>query len=303
MEYINKSSLQLSGESIIVYFLKKLKEFGANYPKDLYETFKSAKNDNDIFLQELLTAILLEEQNNRCCYCMRNLEADDEEKTLEHLIPNKGLLNKQHFERYLNDDTILNERNLCYAQHFIDNEEVSYPPFPHTIAYQNLSVSCNGKYFRTGSSAHCNLFRGKKDIIPCIIFDTINDDVEYKSNGFVIWTKETEPLPSFDKLGLNDNILKMIRRIWFYANKKDINPLELSPVQRDELLYAIISEINDKEFDILLNFKNDVFWNKFKKYDYFSKYNIKKIAKQLVNMKPKELCELLWLLSSLIKIG
>ncbi|GHT09887.1 hypothetical protein FACS189426_09260 [Bacteroidia bacterium] len=128
MKFIDKTKLATEAEAIVSAFLKELKVEGAVYPNDLYSKFKSAKNKKNILLQFLLTKLLLQEQHNRCCYCMRKLDADDEEKTLEHLIPNK-IKSKSAFDAYLNPETVLNEKNVCFAEEFISKQETKFVSF------------------------------------------------------------------------------------------------------------------------------------------------------------------------------
>lgn len=94
----------------------------------------------------------MEEQHNRCCYCMRRLDSE----TLEHLIPNK-INDKTKFDNCLDSNTVLNNKNGCFSNDFIKNRTKEYPPYPHAIACQNFVVSC-------GSKSHCNTGRRNKEI-------------------------------------------------------------------------------------------------------------------------------------------
>lgn len=87
MEFIDKTKLKNEGETIISSFLKRLKIENNPYPKDsksLFKVFQSDKNDEGILSQDLLRNVLLKEQKNRCCYCMRRLDSDNEEKEKNH---------------------------------------------------------------------------------------------------------------------------------------------------------------------------------------------------------------------------
>jgi hypothetical protein len=296
MEFIDKTVLETRGEAIVTNFLRELKAEGATYPRDLYDTFKSAKNDEGILLKDLLTDLLMEEQHNYCCYCMRKLDAADEEKTVEHLIPNK-IKSKKEFDTYLNSETVLNDKTVCWADEFIEKEELNFPPYPHSIAYHNLSISCNGKISRSSNASHCNLKRGNKYVKPFILHPQINKEFEYNTDGFVHWEDEQ----SIDKLGLNTDLLRMIRRIWFYANKKESNLLELNDSQRNKFLIELEKEVPDDEWDMLFNFKSEPYWNLLKKYNYFASYklkknlkkNLKKLARQLMRLTVTEIKDLI----------
>jgi hypothetical protein len=269
MKLIDKTVLEAEAEAIVAGFLKDLKEGETAYPKDLYNAFKSARNEEGLFLKDLLIALLLKEQHNCCCYCMRRLDAG-EEKTVEHLIPNKGI-DRSKFDKYLNPNTVLNDKKVCYAEEFINNQETVCPPFPHTIAYQNLTISCNGKFSKSDSITHCNLHRGEKYVEPFILNDSIVEQIEYKPDGFVIWKADPNEIPSLNRLGLNNERLKMTRRIWFYANKRGCDLSKLNASQKNEFLYKLLENIPENESEVLLNFTKDHYWQiVVEKYDYFA---------------------------------
>jgi hypothetical protein len=282
MKFIDKTILATEAEAIVSAFLKELKVEGAEYPKDLYSAFKSAKNEENILLQNLLTNLLLKEQHNRCCYCMRKLDSEDEEKTIEHLIPNKTK-SKAIFDTYLNPKTVLNDENVCFAEDFINKQETKFPPYPHTIAYHNLSVSCNGKISRSGSAIHCNLKRGDEYMEPFILYSKISEEFKYTTNGFVLWKDKKNIL---DQLGLNTTRLRMIRCIWFHATQNNFNLLECNDTQRRIFLIKLEKEVPNDEWDMLNNFKtNNQYWKLLKKYDYFY---LKFLAKKIDHLTPTE---------------
>lgn len=185
MEFIDKIKLKTEGETIISSFLERLKIENNPYPKNLFSAFRSDKNDEGILTQNLLKNVLLEEQKNRCCYCMRRLDSDNEKKSLEHLIP-KEVKEQTIFNKYLNPETVLNETNVCLAKDCIDKDERNFPPFPHTVAYQNLTVSGEGKVANSGTSNHCNIKRGSGFIEPFVLYSNISNEVKYKSDGCIL---------------------------------------------------------------------------------------------------------------------
>ncbi|MDR3338755.1 MAG: hypothetical protein LBT25_01450 [Candidatus Symbiothrix sp.] len=297
MEFIDKTKLKKEGEAVVISFLQRLKTDDRPYPKDLYNTFRSDKNEKSQQSYELLRTILMKEQNNRCCYCMRNLDSS-EEKTLEHLIPNK-IQDKKAFEEYLSPETVLSNENVCFADDFIKEEKDKFPPFPHTIAYQNLTVSCNGKISRSASATHCNNYRGDKYVEPFILYNTITNEVEYKSDGFAIWKGNKGDIPTLNKLGLNCELLRMIRRIWLYARKTGFNLLTPNETEKKIFFISLQKILSDDEIGTI---KNETYWNLLKKYDYFGcndkKKDIKGIANQLANFSEREINELIEIIKS-----
>lgn len=270
MEYIDKTALEDEGEAIIGSFLKRLKAEGANYPQDLYQVFKSDKDETGVDSQAKLVDVLLKEQEYRCCYCMRRLTKENE-VTLEHLILNR-ITRQDEFITYFKRKTVLNEK-VCLAFDFIHNDESKVPPYPHTVAYQNLTASCNGRIMSSSRTVYCcNLKRGKEYVEPVVLYDTIRAEIDYKQNGRAVWNGEQNSIPTLNKLGLNDAILRMVRRIWIYS--KD-NGIDLGTVERRTFLFDILSELSEEEFKdvnefkMLLNFQTDTYWNLLKEYSYF----------------------------------
>lgn len=270
MNYIDKITQCAEGNAIIDAFLKRLHE-GGKYPNDLYEAFKSDKDGR--YTKDKLIESLLAEQDNLCCYCMRELDQDEDEVTLEHLILN-SIAEQKEYNKYLKRDTVLNDK-VCLAKDFIDKNETNTPPYPHTVAYENLTASCNGKFFSRCESVHCcNLKRGSKYIEPIVLYSTIHDEMEYKRSGYAIWKNETDLFPLTSKLGLNDPVLRMVRRIWLYVKDKGI---DLEKVERQEVLYGLLNSFTDKEFsdisnfEMLSNFQNDGYWSLLLKYSYFGR--------------------------------
>lgn len=274
MEYIDKTILEDEGEAIIQSFLERLKMEGAAYPEDMYNAFRRDKKEGELkSSKEKLIEVLLLEQDFYCCYCMQQFGLDEkDEVTLEHLILN-SITEQEGFDKYLLDDTILKDK-VCLASDFIEKQETNSPPYPHTVAYQNLTASCNGKVLsRLGSSTHCNLKRGDKYMELLPLYPTIKVDIEYnKDTGFACWTKETKVLPTLNMLGLNSDLLKLIRKIWFYSIEKERNILEIDKEQKKEFLRSFEEVSTDKEFEMLSNFINtDAYWNLLKRYKYFGK--------------------------------
>ncbi|GHT22149.1 hypothetical protein AGMMS4957_11990 [Bacteroidia bacterium] len=283
MKFIDKTKRKVRGEKIVSDFLN---EFHGSYRKNLYSEFKNPRRHE-------LVKLLLEEQNSRCCYCMKSLDVQKDGISLEHLVP-QSIDKKSKFDEYIQSDTVLNEENICLESDFIQSANPKFPPFPHTVAYQNLVVSCSGvdcpSKIKSEKPTHCNEFRGNKNITPIILYKSIIDEIEYKDNGFVIWKNDTEEEnPTIETLGLNDVTLKMIRRIWLYAGNKHLNLLDLDTIQ-DDFLYDLLAEIDDKELEILLNFRNEQYWSLLKKYNYFSMLNI--LSRQLTRLKEVELTDL-----------
>ena len=203
MEYIDKYNLGDEGEAIIDDFLNRIKGHN-NYPQDLYEVFKNDIGPDGVSTRKKLLYILLREQKNRCCYCMRELDRNNDEITLEHIILRR-IKERAEFNQYFKRKTVLDDKVTLSSEFIASKGGNAVPPYPHTVAYENLSASCNGKFFSKTERPHCcNLKRGEKFLEPFILYPGIQNEFEYKSNGTVIWDGETSMIPSVVVLGLNN---------------------------------------------------------------------------------------------------
>ena len=285
MEFIDKTTLANEAQQIIKSFLDSFIYNRQNYPIDLYDAFSREINTKGERYKELLKSVLLREQHNRCCYCMRRLNGE----TFEHVIPD-STNDKTTFDNYLDTNTVLNDNNICLSNDFVRNQTTNYPPYPHAIAYQNLALSCC-------SNKHCNNFRKSKIIKPIMLYSTISEDIVYSSDGFVSWRKETDTFsPTIEQLGLNDDSLKMIRRIWLFANKEKVDLSHSKEEEIDILFYKLIPAIRRDEEDILLKFREKKHWEILEHYDYFATLVSKKINKgtitssKSIDSKKKKYC-------------
>ena len=267
MEFIDKTnnSNKTKAENVIRNFIDDLQKEGNPLPKDLYTAFKGLDPSGKRYTESLIP-ILMEEQHNRCCYCMRMLTEDP--IILEHIIPN-NTRKKAEFDTYVNYSVILKE-NVCFAPDYIAEDGKNYISFPHTVAYQNLSVSCNGRFFnQSGKSMCCNNFRGNKFVIPFILDPDIHESFHYHTNGRVTWSEDPIKANTIRDLGLNDQTLVMIRFIWKIAKSRNVLLPKLKKAERSNFLYSIMNELRNEDFDMLFNFMNDSYWSLLMKYNYF----------------------------------
>lgn len=262
MEYIDKNKSREWAHELIKEFLKRRLEEDGEYPEDLYAAF-SGDPEFKIFRERLL-----EDNNHRCCYCMRDIIGP----TIEHMIP-QSVNNLESFSKYFEHSSNLDAINMILTQDFLDAPK-EVPPFPHAIAYENLIPSCFG-YLPFVASKCCNNFRGDKKIQPLVFRPTIHDEIKYYSNGNIIWTEDPEEeKPTIVKLGLDCLELKAIRRIWYYLANHDMTCEDANKNQTiDDLLIEMGDPNNIQESNMqqmLMNFKQTEYWGLLKKYTYFA---------------------------------
>ena len=259
MEYINKTHAP-QANAIIDAYLRMITIPGQYRPRKLYQGFSSNLGKNN-----LIKYVLLPEQGNRCCYCMRSMPS-----TIEHIIPecipSNGL--NYYFNIGLRG---LIAANICHTRVYMEGN--SNPgQYPHEIAYYNYAMAC----------LKCNNERrGNKMIYPMFLIPYIKQQVKYNRNtGKFFWSNDPDFLnPTIEKLELNGDQLKAIRSVWIFGHD---NPTQTystpdtvnSISERKELVYRAFGKAlkNDSSvsIDAYLSLLNEEGWRLVLKYNYFA---------------------------------
>lgn len=176
-----------------------------------------------------LKNLFLDEQNSKCCYCLKDITIDD--ISVEHIIPQN--ISTEEFNTYLVVPELT--ENVIHKNNF-DRNTHNIPPqrYPHDLGYNNLIASCK-------SSTHCNNKRGNAPISPFIYDDEMIQTIFYDPTGSVFTTTA-----QIDALKLNNDFLKMIRRLWHLITHKVES---LDEIINTNSLQIIIDEIiiNEEE--------------------------------------------------------
>lgn len=145
--------------------------------------------------------ILSTEQNNLCCYCVREIE--EGERTVEHLIPKKVSRHGYgtaigNFGRGLYRGDILYDR---------DYTSQSYPAFfPHPLAYGNLTMACE----------LCNDAKRGEDergLARPLFFANPVVGIRYEDDG-MMKLGQADSLPMNLKSRINNSLFVQIRSLW-----------------------------------------------------------------------------------------
>lgn len=276
MRHIDKFLNRQKGERIVSEFLDRFYSRRKAYPDDMYKSFGQEFDDNHDhakYKQRLVNEVLLPDQNGLCCYCLRKL-SECRKMTVEHIMPNHAA-DKKELDEYRKRPTALD--GLPHANNFRAMADVKYPPHPHSIAYQNLVLSCDGDLLKENAKpVCCNLKRGHRFVPPFVLYEDIEQTFQYMADGTAEWTEDPEPPESKENavriLGLNTSLLKMIRRIWFFCNDNGIDVLS---TDKDVIVNTMIGYIAnpdtmEREIHSLLNFKKDKYWKLLLEYDAFA---------------------------------
>lgn len=287
MQHIKKLSTKTEAHRLIDGFLGRCQN-GGSWPQDLYNALESDKDDDESSTFSAFRQELLKETNGLCCYCMRTLTESN--TTLEHVIPNK-VETQDKYNEYKGYYTDEEWNKLIFSKAFLLNPSWPNSKCPHTVAYENLIPSCNGKMadLRTDQekadhvrdarkSICCNNKRGSSFIPPFVFNESMIKEFEYKKNGILVWNDDSPEVAekkrvwvSDEEKGLNLNCeeLVAIRRIWYFLanNGYDCN---IEQDKREAILLVIASFAKAQERDSIYKFQNPNYWCLLNEYRYFN---------------------------------
>lgn len=250
-----------------------------------YSNFSSKKYRKGIAGWENL---LLQEQHDRCCYCMRRLKSPA--LNIEHVIPRNLKANDTHNEfakytensKWLADNVELDsdfaKRNFKSVQ---DIERVKI--FPHRIALANLLASCNGKFEEVSSGCCCNNARSNGYLLPLMLMPEVKERIVYDgiSGAVAIYPKDESWVKMLQTL--NDDTYKEIRilwhKIWEFNQELDIETVRGYLLKDRIIFFKKIFNLNNFE-----NIPNEyhkytglpdgdcTYWNLLMDFDWFFTY-------------------------------
>lgn len=234
MQRIQKDTLK--GNSVIDEILETAwNKEESRFLGDLYYGLLTAKN------KENLKSRFLEEQNHKCCYCMR--EVSEHDTTIEHIIPQNVEVNEMKNYQIVPELTLGIVHKDTFNKYF---HQVPPDNYPHDLAYNNLVASCDCKN-------HCNGGRGNKFISPIMYNQDWINSISYEPTGSVIvWDENI----SIEALNLDNHLLTMIRKTWKGIAKK-IDSLEQISDENElqNIINIIFSDIDEYEEKYIETFK------------------------------------------------
>lgn len=273
MEHIIKSRHD-EAHMLIDGFLERHRIRHGLYQGDLYGCLGADFVPGKIKTIKALRSILLDEQRGRCCYCMRQIDGlAPEERSVEHVIVNHPK-DAGDYNQYLGQCSQLDDAEMIPSADFLA-KQTPPPPYPHSVAYENMLMSCAGHcHLGVGTSFTCNKCRGHKFVHPLPLMADVTAEVKYQKNGFVYWIKETDTEnPTIELLGLNYDVLKLIRRIWYKLSSMG---LDAANCNRQLLAYEVLGDMLDEGMDdaniqsLFLFVNNEWYWELLCQFDYFN---------------------------------
>ena len=178
-----------------------------------------------------MVSILMKEQGNRCCYCLRRLQEGmpncDETVTIEHIVPQGFDRSKRtEFEEYKDFASNIKDNVELTDVYELQPGAQTMPPFPHKVAYDNMVVSCNGS-FPSGinGGACCNIHRDQERALPVYFLTDIAEQIDYQKNGDIFAPIDAASSSEIEEVIYNANLacdpLKDIRQVWYELSARE----------------------------------------------------------------------------------
>ena len=284
MQYIDKNNTTRSaGNQVTLDYLNDCcKDANGHYCNITYRnkrgtTFPEFCSCGTPLYYDRMVRLLMSEQDNRCCYCLRRLQEGvigcDETVTIEHIVPQSfDDSNSSEFVKYADFAPSIKE-NVSLTKIFETQPGVqSMPPFPHRVAYDNMVVSCNGS-FPPGvkSSVCCNIKRESKLALPVYFRNDVSQFVEYLNNGDIQANPAspycTELREVISNAALDCPSLKEIRMVWFELSAHKLEDIKRCSTEAD--CEALLTNAFNASIGLTNPIRAAELVDKFKKHDYW----------------------------------
>lgn len=302
MRYIDKNINKAAGNQVTLDYLNAhCKDASGHYGGVRYST-KDA-GTNPIFLTSgspntyysRMVDILMRDQKERCCYCLRKLQPSpaantDAKISIEHIVPHSFThADYAKFAEYKSFTHNLDE--VVLTDDFESMDPQTIPPYPHTVAYENMVVSCNGTFpaVREGGRANsqicCNHKRGAERALPVYFLNDIANHIVYLNTGDVQANASSPQCSAVDEVikhaDLGCDSLCVIRKIWYELSALDLSNIIQCDTEdkREKLLTEAFNNtlaMTDPiaTADLIEKFKKQDYWETLMLYDAF--YDIMK---------------------------
>ena len=298
MKYIDKSIHQSEFDEYTKQYLRDAGQTGEFIPplssEQSYLNFSRKEYKNTSIPAESAyhgwLDVLMREQEGRCCYCMRELPAD--EVSVEHLVPENftGLdetkdineVEKDEYKFYCEKapriDVHVQTGSMFDAEARANLIDVAtLEKMPHLIAHSNLFPACNCK-----KGCSCNNHRGNNRILPLMLMEDVDDWLVYDENGELVlhYSEIDISKDTLKYLDINTDTLKEIRHLWYEFSRKRVTPemaklAKDSPIDRDRYLKdALGVQLLPSEYVHYLT--DSFYWNRFLQYSWFYDYYLNK---------------------------
>lgn len=279
MKYIDKGAYLLSGHRITDDYLDGICRVEDGTGSFSYQNVDYVGTFVSSGAKAEMQHLALASQRQLCCYCMRDLHMQNQRVTLEHIIPQS--VDSVEFKKYTNlGIKYLTTDDVIRTSDFTGVPNMKIGARPHTVAFENLVVSCDGTFpDKAGISRCCNNRRGNAFVYPAFYVSVVENEIRYSEDGGMHpgenCAHPDEYRRTIANVHLNCQNLKDIRRLWYLFDGEDYQVLVSCLSDRDlrnRTLVGVLfkkAELVKRDSDILTKFMKDEYWRTFLLYHWF----------------------------------
>jgi hypothetical protein len=279
MNFVDKDALIQAGHSITDDYLNshcRIDDATGSYH---YQNVDYDGNFGDSGAKDAIQRLALALQDNCCCYCMRDLRHQNQQITLEHVIPQSA--SSEEFGRYTALGVHpLTDAELIRTADFTGVPNITIPPRPHTVTFENLMASCDGTFpDKDGTSQCCNHKRGNDFVYPMFYIASVRNEITYMEDGTMQPNANCaypdEYRQTIVHTRLNCQNLKDIRKLWHLFASENYEVLVACVGDRNlrsKILMTVLFKKEDQseaDSKILCKFMKDDYWKTFLLYHWF----------------------------------
>ena len=208
-------------------------------------------------------------QKKYCCYCLRKI-GNSKLATLEHIIPQNAPSTSGY-----NNYRELSKGEIALTKDFSSAHNQERPPYPHTIAWNNLVVSCKGQFpLDNNVSSHCcNNARSSLYAPPVYYLQDIESRIAIMHDGSIhakVGECHDEINSTIVAAKLNCTALKEIRRLWYELRNIPYREIVRCMYDRNQRMKTLVYAFNDvNDFHSIFKYQKDDYWKVFMKYHLF----------------------------------
>lgn len=236
MRYIDKNGTHNEAHSINVLFILECLSNGWTiaHKKCTFQSFNSDQKGYRSQWHNLLN----NEQQGRCCYCMKRLNPSN--VSIEHIIPRAFTVSKNALEyrQYVQDAPVLGDFVMLADDYKCQLDAgtlniATEQRMNHLVGLANLLLACPepksemNKEHLDWLGCNCNNARGKKYLLPIMLTPNVDTDIKYSVDGsfyFIDNKKYPESRSGVQFLlhHLNTDSLKEVRHLWYKLSKTSL---------------------------------------------------------------------------------
>ena len=229
MRYIDKHQHLQAGHAITDDYLDQECRINDGNGHYCYQNVDYEGSFGSSGAKSKMQQLALNSQENYCCYCMRDLHMQNQQVTLEHIIPQSCSVAELANYTQLNVSPLTDDE-VVLTSSFTQVTDIHVPPRPHTVTFENLTASCDGTFpDKEGTSQCCNHHRGCKFVYPMFFEVDVEEKIVYRENGAMQpkngCPHSDEYRKTIENVRLNCQNLMDIRRLWHLFANVDQNEL------------------------------------------------------------------------------